>query len=45
MQSILLVIKKLKSYFYGFSVWNEDNVCLSWGLIIIGCIAKLKKIY
>lgn len=20
----------LKSYFYGFSIWNERNVCLSW---------------
>lgn len=20
----------LKSYFYGFSIWNEHNVCLSW---------------
>jgi ATP-dependent RNA circularization protein (DNA/RNA ligase family) len=20
----------LKSYFYGFSIWNENNVCLSW---------------
>lgn len=20
----------LVSYFYGFSVWNEDNICLSW---------------
>ncbi len=21
---------KLKSYFYGFSIWNEQNECLSW---------------
>lgn len=21
----------LKSYFYGFSIWNENNKCLSWG--------------
>jgi hypothetical protein len=20
----------LKSYFYGFSIWNDNNVCLSW---------------
>lgn len=20
----------LKSYFYGFSIWNENNICLSW---------------
>lgn len=20
----------LKSYFYGFSIWNEHNICLSW---------------
>ena len=20
----------LKSYFYGFSIWNEKNICLSW---------------
>jgi hypothetical protein len=20
----------LKSYFYGFSIWNSENVCLSW---------------
>ena len=20
----------LKSYFYGFSIWNEENYCLSW---------------
>lgn len=20
----------LRSYFYGFSLWNEDNTCLSW---------------
>lgn len=22
--------KDLKSYFYGFSIWNEENICLSW---------------
>lgn len=22
--------ENLKSYFYGFSVWNENNICLSW---------------
>lgn len=20
----------MKSYFYGFSIWNEQNICLSW---------------
>ena len=22
--------EQLASYFYGFSIWNQDNVCLSW---------------
>lgn len=22
--------ENLKSYFYGFSIWNENNICLSW---------------
>lgn len=22
--------ENLKSYFYGFSIWNEQNICLSW---------------
>ncbi len=25
-----IAYQNLKSYFYGFSVWNERNVCLSW---------------
>ena len=25
-----IVYERLKSYFYGFSIWNGDNVCLSW---------------
>lgn len=25
-----IVYQALKSYFYGFSVWDEDNRCLSW---------------
>jgi len=24
----------LLSYFYGFSIWNEENVCLSWDDIV-----------
>jgi len=24
----------LKSYFYGFSIWNEHNVCLDWNTTI-----------
>jgi hypothetical protein len=27
----------LKSYFYVFSVWNEDNVCLSWDETVEWC--------
>ena len=22
--------ENLESYFYGFSIWNEENICLSW---------------
>ncbi len=25
-----IVYDKLKSYFYGFSIWNDKNYCLSW---------------
>ena len=25
-----IAYEKLISYFYGFSIWNEDNFCLSW---------------
>lgn len=25
-----IVYENLSSYFYGFSIWNEDNYCLSW---------------
>jgi hypothetical protein len=25
-----LVYTDLLSYFYGFSIWNQDNVCLAW---------------
>ena len=25
-----IVYKDLLSYFYGFSIWNEQNICLSW---------------
>lgn len=25
-----IVYSDLESYFYGFSIWNERNVCLSW---------------
>ena len=25
-----IVYEKLKSYFYGFSIWNDKNYCLSW---------------
>lgn len=25
-----ILYKKLVSYFLGFSIWNENNVCLSW---------------
>ncbi|WP_444997397.1 RNA ligase family protein [Aliikangiella sp. IMCC44359] len=25
-----IAYKNLSSYFYGFSIWNEDNDCLSW---------------
>jgi len=25
-----IAYEKLVSYFYGFSIWNEDNICLSW---------------
>ncbi len=25
-----IAYEKLDSYFYGFSIWNADNVCLSW---------------
>jgi len=25
-----IVYQQLKSYFYGFSLWNENNECLSW---------------
>ncbi len=25
-----VVYDKLKSYFYGFAIWNDKNVCLSW---------------
>lgn len=25
-----IAYKQLKSYFYGFSIWNEGNECLSW---------------
>lgn len=25
-----VVYRQLASYFYGFSVWNDQNICLSW---------------
>jgi hypothetical protein len=25
-----IMYRNLKSYFYGYSIWNEKNVCLSW---------------
>ncbi|TQV81071.1 RNA ligase family protein [Aliikangiella coralliicola] len=25
-----IVYEQLSSYFYGFSIWNEENFCLSW---------------
>jgi len=25
-----IVYESLNSYFYGFSIWNEKNICLSW---------------
>ncbi|WP_144392573.1 RNA ligase family protein [Pleionea sediminis] len=25
-----IVYDSLKSYFYGFSIWNEKNICLDW---------------
>lgn len=30
MLSILYYYQALTSYFYLFSIWNEDNICLSW---------------
>lgn len=26
-----VVYQNLESYFYGFSIWNDENICLSWG--------------
>ncbi len=25
-----VIYKSLSSYFYGFSIWNDNNVCLNW---------------
>lgn len=30
-----IAYEKLASYFYGFSIWNEDNVCLSWSETLV----------